>query len=151
MRLQKLLVVSIALTLAAALPAMADQGRGGAGQRGGSMPTGQMQRGTMQRDRLKDQDQVYGFQLMTVAERNAYRSQMRMLKTQQERDAFRVQHHQQMQKRAAERGITLPDTPRQGRGPGQGGRGTGAAIQQRTQQQIEQQQRTEQQSQIDGG
>ena len=156
MRSQKFLVVGISLALAAALPALADQGRGGAGQRGGSMPTGQMQQGTTQRDRLKDRDrlrdrdQIYGSQLMTVSERNAYRSQMRALKTQQERDALRAQHHEQMQKRAAERGVTLPDTPPQGAGPGQGGRGNGAAVQQRTQQQTEQQQSTEQQSQNDG-
>ncbi|HVC16047.1 MAG TPA: hypothetical protein VNE18_01970 [Rhodanobacter sp.] len=146
MRSQKFLVIGISLALAAALPAMADQSRGGAGQRGGSMPTGQMQRGTTQRDRLRDQDQVYGYQLMTSSERNEYRNQMRALRTQQERDALRAKHHEQMQKRAAERGVTLPDMPRQGMGPGQGGRGNGAGIQQRSQQQI-QQQRTEQQEQ----
>jgi len=145
MRSQKFLVIGISLAFAAALPAMADQSRGGAGQRG-STPTGQMQQGTTQQDRLRDRDQVYGYQLMTPSERSEYRWQMRTLRTQQERDALRTKHHEQMQKRAAERGVTLPDMPGQGMGPGQGGRGNGASIQQRSQQQI-QQQRTEQQEQ----
>jgi hypothetical protein len=148
--MQNLLTIGISLALAAALPAMADQSSGGAGPSGG-MPAGQMQRGTMQQDRLQDQDrlrdrdQIYGSQLMTAAERNQYRRQMRQLKTQQERDALRLQHHEQMQKRAAERGMKLPDTPPQGMGPGQGqrGMGNGAAVQQRTQQQIEQQQKNQ--------
>lgn len=86
---------------------------------------------------------------MTASERNKYRQQMRKLKTQQERDAFRMQHHEQMQKRAAERGVTLPDAPRQGmgQGQGQGNMGNGAAVRQRTQQRMEQQQRNQGQQQ----
>lgn len=68
---------------------------------------------------------IYGSQLMTPAERNAYRQQMRSLKTVQEREAFRAQHHEQMQQRAKERGMQLPDMPpaggaRGGMGPGMG-------------------------------
>jgi hypothetical protein len=36
---------------------------------------------------------------------------MRSLKTTTERDAFRLEHHDQMKARAAEKGLTLPDTP----------------------------------------
>lgn len=70
------------------------------------------------RDRLRDRDTIYGSQLMTSAERSAYRKKMRSLKTEQEREAFRTQHHEEMQKRAQERGVKLPDSP-----PAQGARG----------------------------
>ena len=44
---------------------------------------------------------------------------MRALKTQQERDQFRSEHHSKMQERAKERGVTLPDAPpAQGKGAG---------------------------------
>jgi len=68
---------------------------------------------------------IYGSQLMTPAERSTYRQKMRSLKTVQEREAFRAQHHEEMQKRAKERGMQLPDMPpaggaRGGMGPGMG-------------------------------
>ena len=169
MRIKHALFLGISLALASSLPALAQQGRGGGGQRGSASPTTQMPRGTTlqdrlqdqdrlhdqdklqdrDRDRLKDRDQVYGSQLMTSAERTSYRKQMRSLKTAQEREAFRQQHHEQMQKRAAERGVSLPDTPpRQGGGMGPGGgMGQGAGAQQRTQQQTEQQQQNQGQDQ----
>lgn len=59
----------------------------------------------------QDQVQVYGSQLMTAAERTEYQAKMRTLKTDKERDAFRLDHHTKMTARAAERGITLPSTP----------------------------------------
>lgn len=68
--------------------------------------------------------QVYGSRLMTRQERIEYRNQMRALKTQEERNAFRLEHHQKMQERAKERGVTLPDMPPAqggGMGPGMGG------------------------------
>lgn len=67
---------------------------------------------------------IYGSQLMTRQERIEYRTQMRALKTQEERNAFRLEHHKRMQERASERGQTLPDTPPAGgagMGPGGGG------------------------------
>lgn len=57
------------------------------------------------------QVQIYGSQLMTAAERTEYQAKMRTLKTDKERDAFRLDHHTKMTARAAERGITLPSTP----------------------------------------
>jgi len=57
------------------------------------------------------QVQIYGSQLMTSAERTEYQSKMRTLKTDKERDAFRLDHHETMKVRAAEKGVTLPDTP----------------------------------------
>jgi len=57
------------------------------------------------------QVQIYGSQLMTAAERTEYQSKMRTLKTDKERDAFRLDHHEKMKVRAAEKGVTLPNSP----------------------------------------
>ena len=54
---------------------------------------------------------IYGSQLMTREERTEYRAKMRSLKTKEEREALRMEHHQQMQERAKARGKTLPDMP----------------------------------------
>jgi len=77
------------------------------------------------RDQTQDrtQDQIYGSQLMTPAERDEYRARFRNLRTEEERNAFRLQHHEQMQERARLKGIQLPDQPpvrRMGPGPGPG-------------------------------
>lgn len=76
----------------------------------------------------QDNAKIYGSQLMTQQERMEYRNQMRALKTQEERNTFRFEHHKKMQERAAERGLSLPDTPPRagaGMGPGPGGMGAG--------------------------
>jgi hypothetical protein len=62
-------------------------------------------------DQLQTQVQIYGSQLMTVAERTEYQSKMRSLKTDKERDAFRLDHHDKMTVRAVEKGVTLPNSP----------------------------------------
>jgi hypothetical protein len=81
------------------------------------------------RDQLRDttQGNVYGWQLMSRQERAEYRARMRSLRTAQERERFRLEHHERMQERARARGITLPDEPpaRGGRGMGPGGQGMG--------------------------
>ncbi|WP_024852203.1 hypothetical protein [Hydrogenovibrio kuenenii] len=61
---------------------------------------------------------VYGGQLMTQQERNAYRTKMQSAQTQEERNQIRNEHHKQMQERAKAQGITLPDNPPENRGPG---------------------------------
>lgn len=63
------------------------------------------------------EEPIYGQQLMTEQERAEHREQMRNLRTEQEREAFRQEHHERMQQRAEERGVTLPDEPGQ-RGKG---------------------------------
>ena len=78
---------------------------------------------TQDRTQLRTQDQIYGSQLMTPAERDEYRARFRNLRTEEERNAFRLQHHEQMQERARLKGIQLPDQPpvrRMGPGPGPG-------------------------------
>jgi hypothetical protein len=57
------------------------------------------------------QQPIYGSQLMTPAERAEYRAKMGSLKTQKERDALRLEHHKQMQERAKQMGVTLPEVP----------------------------------------
>jgi hypothetical protein len=76
---------------------------------------------TQDRTQLRTQDQIYGSQLMTPAERDEYRARLRTMATDQEREAFRLQHHQQMQERARAKGLVLPDEPLIRRmGPGSG-------------------------------
>lgn len=76
-----------------------------------------------------DQDeQIYGSQLMTQQERTEYHAKMRAAKIAQEREQIRKEHHVQMQERAKESGVTLPDEPPGrggGMGPGGGGMGSG--------------------------
>ncbi len=73
-------------------------------------------------------DTVYGWQLMTEKERIEHRNKMQSMKTKEEREAYRSEHHMRMQERAKKRGVTLPDRP-QPRGKGMresgGGKGKG--------------------------
>lgn len=66
---------------------------------------------------------IYGSQLMTREEQLAHRQKMRSLKTESEREAYRAEHHTQMQARAKSKGMTLPEMPPPrggGMGPGPG-------------------------------
>ncbi len=74
---------------------------------------------TQDQQQVRDQD-IYGYRLMTPQERDAHRAKMRSAKTIAERDRIRQEHHTQMQIRAKEQGVTLPDEPPSGRGPGSG-------------------------------
>jgi len=79
---------------------------------------------------IRDRD-IYGHQLMTVTERKEYRAKMRTAKTAEERERIRAEHHTQMQIRAKERGVTIPDEPPANRGPGSGmggGKGPGGGM-----------------------
>ncbi|MBX3686679.1 MAG: hypothetical protein KF909_11125 [Rhodocyclaceae bacterium] len=71
-----------------------------------------------QREEVREQ--VYGYQLMTPAERDAYRERMRAARTVEEREQLRLEHHARMQARAKEQGVDLPDMPMM-RGQGMGG------------------------------
>jgi len=85
----------------------------------------------------QEQEQIYGSQLMTQEEMAEHRAKMRSLKTNEERQAYRLEHHKMMQERAKEQGITLPDEPPamgggmgmgSGMGPGGGGMGMGGGM-----------------------
>ena len=58
---------------------------------------------------------------MTNQERIEHRNKLLAAKTAEEREQVRLQHHEQMQSRAKQQGVTLPDTPpAQGGGQGRG-------------------------------
>ena len=69
------------------------------------------------RDRTQDREQtqtqaskgagegIYGGNLMTVQERNQYRTELGALKTDEERLEYKARHREQMELRARERGI----------------------------------------------
>ena len=71
--------------------------------------------GVQAQDTTSSLTPIYGSQLMSDPERSAYQSKMRSMKTDQAREAFRLEHHEAMKIRAAARGITLPNDP-----PGKG-------------------------------
>ena len=68
----------------------------------------------------KQQEQIYGNQLMTEQEREEYRARMRAAKTYEEQEQIRLEHHNRMTERAKEQGLSLPETPPP-RGGGMGG------------------------------
>ena len=76
----------------------------------------------------QQQDQIYGSQLMTQQERNAYHAKMRAAKTAGEREQIRNVHHMRMKERAKNKGVTLPNVPPAkggGMGPGGSGKSSG--------------------------
>lgn len=66
--------------------------------------------------------QMYGQQLMTPEEQTAMREKMRAAATPEERQKIAEANHAEMQKRAKDKGITLPDArfPHHGFGPNAG-------------------------------
>lgn len=80
---------------------------------------------------IADDAPIFGSQMMTPQERIEHRERMRAAKTLEERERIRAEHHEQMLKRAKERGVTLPEEPPMrggammgpggGMGPGPGG------------------------------
>ncbi|MGZ8982490.1 MAG: hypothetical protein ACXW11_00885 [Methylotenera sp.] len=50
--------------------------------------------------RVQGRDSVYGSQLMTSQELTEYHANMRNMKTQQEREAYSLEHQKEMQERA---------------------------------------------------
>ncbi len=66
----------------------------------------------------KGEMRVYGEEVMTPQERQAYIDRMRAAKTPEERTKLRDEHRAEMQKRAQEKGITLQQPQRPG---GKGG------------------------------
>ncbi len=69
---------------------------------------------------------IYGYRMMNDQERNDYRERMRNAASAEDRQKIRDEHHELMQGRAKERGVTLP--PREGMGPRGEGRGPGAGM-----------------------
>ena len=72
------------------------------------------------------EQEIYGSQLMTQQERMEHRTKMQNMKTNEERERYRMEHHKNMQERAKQQGVTLPDEPQMhhkgmGGGSGMGG------------------------------
>ena len=70
----------------------------------------------MEKERMEEmemhkegREHVYGWELMSKQERLEYRRMMRSLHTEQERQAYRKQHHEKMKKRAEEAGLKLQE------------------------------------------
>ena len=82
------------------------------GQMGGGMGQG-MQGGMQHGMKGGHEGRGAGNQLMTPEERTAFREKMRAAKTPEERQQIALANRTEMQKRAQEKGITLPE----GRGP----------------------------------
>lgn len=101
-----MLALSLCMALGIAAPATA--------QMQGSDPVG-----------TQEGERIYGYELMTGQERAEYQRRMRAAKTEQERQAIRLEHHQKMQERAKAQGKALPDMPPADRGPGMMGPGGG--------------------------
>lgn len=112
-------VVAGSLSVGAALPVTAQD-----------QQQDRLQTQQQQQTQAQTQERVYGWQLMSNEERQAYQAKMRSLQTPEEREQFRLEHHRQMQERAKQMGVQLPDEPMQpgtgrGMGPGGGGMGPG--------------------------
>jgi hypothetical protein len=83
---------------------------------------------TRAEDAAQNQPQppTYGSHLMSEQERAEHRAQMRAAKNPEERARLRKEHHERMELRANERGVTIPDEPPpHGGGKGPGGSGPG--------------------------
>jgi hypothetical protein len=65
-------------------------------------------------------EQVYGWEIMTEQERAEHRTKMQSMKTAEERERYRLEHHKKMEKRAKQQGVTLHEPMHQGSGMGQG-------------------------------
>ncbi len=62
-------------------------------------------------ERERDSAPIFGSMMMTEREMQEHRNKMRSFKTEQEREAYRKEHHQKMQERARMQGMTLPEEP----------------------------------------
>lgn len=64
---------------------------------------------------------TYGWELMSEQERVQHRERMQNCEAAGDCEQYRMEHHQRMQERAKQRGVTLPDQPRpRGQGTGMG-------------------------------
>ncbi|MCL4686245.1 hypothetical protein KJ059_16020 [Myxococcota bacterium] len=117
MRVDPICVLAMAALLGAA-PALAQSPPATAGPGTGEAVRAAQQEPVPQQTR--EQEPIYGRQLMTDAEVARQRERMRAAGSEEERARIRAEHHVEMRRRAAERGVDLPETPPAGRGPGSG-------------------------------
>lgn len=105
-----LAVLGTALAAPVAAQPMGGQGMGpGAGTAQGMGPGGGMGSGAGPAMRFNfDKDNTPGWTLMSAEERTAHSGKMRAAKTYEECKALQTEHHQAMDVRAKEKGVTLP-------------------------------------------
>lgn len=129
MRFNRMVVTLVASALVAAPAAAVAQGNGN-GNKGATdaQKRAQVERSQrdLDRDRLRTQDrdrtqdrihapddakqgQMYGYGLMTEAEREAYQARLAKAETAEEREQIKAQHRKEMDVRARERNIQVDD------------------------------------------
>ena len=72
-------------------------------------------------DQTRDRERIYGSEMMTSQERAEHAARMHSMKTEQEREAYRMEHKKQMDQRMRERSMQQ----QQNLNPERGGRGAG--------------------------
>lgn len=115
MGIQRRLTIGVMAVLLAAAPARAEETPPAGAAEGAPAARPQPEQTPAQ-----GRGPVYGRDLMTEEEAARQRERMRAAKTEEERARIRAEHHAEMQKRAAERGLELAPP---GSGPGRGGAG----------------------------
>ena len=64
-----------------------------------------------EQERLRAGSKIYGTTMMKRQERTEHRNKLRAMTTDEERDAYLLEHKQKMQERAKQRGLRLPGMP----------------------------------------
>ena len=127
MRFNRMVVTLVASALVAAPAAAVAQGNGNKGA-ADAQKRAQVERSQrdLDRDRLRTQDRdrtqdrihapddakqarMYGYGLMTDAEREAYQARLAKAETAEEREQIKAQHRKEMEVRARERNIEVDD------------------------------------------
>ena len=83
------------------------------------------QSATPQKTQTQQRETIYGYTMMSDAERNEYRTKMRQAQSEQERQTLRNEHRATMEARMKERGIEPGQMRGQGAGPVGPGSGMG--------------------------
>lgn len=106
-----LVAVAISLTLASMTAnAQAGQAQAAPPPAGATGPARDQDRDHDQdRDQARDQNRIYGHELMSAQERQDYRERLRAARTAEERRRLMEEHREAMLKRAQERGLTLAE------------------------------------------
>ena len=81
-------------------------------QQGRKLGTAPSSNAIQQQEQDRQRERIYGSELMTDEELAQHRTQMRTATTAEGHERIRAEQHAQMQKRAAERGVTLVEPRR---------------------------------------
>lgn len=113
MRPRKPHPLALVLSLATALTLTALPGLVSAQPEGGGNDSAAQTRAPVsEQARLRSGSKIYGSTLMKRQERTEHRAKLRAMTTNEEKDAYLLEHRQKMQERAKERNMWLPGMPR---------------------------------------